>query len=85
LPQATYASSIELNGESLLVTRETDDGRETVEMTLPAVITVDLSPQRAALRHAPQSDEGQEKAADVDGCGKYRLDISPRYRTLIVR
>jgi electron transfer flavoprotein beta subunit len=44
LPQATFASSIEIagDGRSARVTREVDAGRETLEVALPAVITTDL-------------------------------------------
>jgi electron transfer flavoprotein beta subunit len=41
-PQATYASKVEINGGSVAVTREVDAGLETIEVDLPAVISVDL-------------------------------------------
>jgi len=41
-PQATFASVIELSGETAKVTREIDAGLETLEVDLPAVITADL-------------------------------------------
>ena len=41
-PQATYASKVEINGTKVQVTREVDAGLETIEVDLPAVITVDL-------------------------------------------
>jgi electron transfer flavoprotein beta subunit len=41
-PQATFASKVELSGGSAKVTRETDTGEETLELSLPAVITADL-------------------------------------------
>ena len=41
-PQATFASKIEVNGNVARVTREVDAGLETIEVDLPAVITVDL-------------------------------------------
>ncbi|MES1937208.1 electron transfer flavoprotein subunit beta/FixA family protein [Salinisphaera hydrothermalis] len=41
-PQATYASTIEINETSARVTREVDDGLETLDIDLPAVITADL-------------------------------------------
>src|SRR5271157_2339729 len=41
-PQATFASKIVLNGSVTQVTRETDNGEETLELPLPAVITADL-------------------------------------------
>jgi len=44
VPQATFASQITLSGDgkSATVTREVDAGRETLEITLPAVVTADL-------------------------------------------
>jgi electron transfer flavoprotein beta subunit len=44
LPQATFASKIELSpdGRTARVTREVDAGRETLDVTLPAVLTTDL-------------------------------------------
>jgi electron transfer flavoprotein beta subunit len=41
-PQATYASKVEITGDKAAVTREIDAGLETIEVDLPAVITVDL-------------------------------------------
>lgn len=41
-PQATFASKVEVSGNTAVVERETDFGGETLEVTLPAVITADL-------------------------------------------
>lgn len=41
-PQATFASKVEVDGNVARVTREVDVGLETIEIDLPAVITVDL-------------------------------------------
>jgi electron transfer flavoprotein beta subunit len=41
-PQATFASKVEVEGSIARVTREIDAGLETIEIDLPAVITVDL-------------------------------------------
>ena len=41
-PQATFASNISLSENKALVTREVDQGLETIEIDLPAVITADL-------------------------------------------
>src|SRR5690606_32651838 len=40
--QATFASKIDLQGDSLRVERETDHGIETLSIPLPAVVTADL-------------------------------------------
>lgn len=41
-PQATFASKIEKDGDSLKVTREVDGGLETISVKLPVVISADL-------------------------------------------
>ncbi len=41
-PQATFASKVELTSGSVRVVRETDTGEETLELSLPAVVTADL-------------------------------------------
>jgi electron transfer flavoprotein beta subunit len=41
-PQATFASKLVLSGSTITVTREVDIGLETIEVDLPAVVTVDL-------------------------------------------
>jgi electron transfer flavoprotein beta subunit len=41
-PQATFASKVELDGETVKVTREVDGGLETVSLRLPAIVTTDL-------------------------------------------
>src|SRR5580693_5978853 len=51
-PQATFASKLKLEGGKALVTREIDGGLETIELTLPAVLTTDLrlnEPRYASL------------------------------------
>ena len=41
-PQATFASSVEVEGAGLAVTREIDGGLENIHVGLPAVVTADL-------------------------------------------
>ena len=41
-PQATFASKIDIDGNTATVTREVDTGLETIEIDLPGVITADL-------------------------------------------
>ncbi|MEY3271768.1 MAG: hypothetical protein RLZZ341_669, partial [Pseudomonadota bacterium] len=42
LPQATFASKVEVADGAATVTREVDGGLETLRITLPAVVTTDL-------------------------------------------
>lgn len=53
-PQGTFASAVELNGDKVRVSRETDFGIETLAMTLPALITVDLRLNEPRYASMPQ-------------------------------
>ena len=44
MPQATFASELKIEGDNALVTREIDGGLQTLELTIPAIITTDLRP-----------------------------------------
>lgn len=59
-PQATFASNLELTDGHAEVTRQTDGGSETINIAMPAVITVDLSlnePRYASLPHIIKARE----------------------------
>ena len=60
VPQATFASKVEVAGDTVTVTREIDGGLEKVSMQLPAVVTTDLR-LNEPLCHLTQHHEGQEK------------------------
>ncbi|MFO7704413.1 MAG: electron transfer flavoprotein subunit beta/FixA family protein [Halopseudomonas sp.] len=50
--QGTFASAVEVSGDSVKVTREIDGGLQTVELKLPAIVTTDLrlnEPRYASL------------------------------------
>lgn len=63
-PQATFASEIELNGESAKVTREIDAGLETLDVDLPAVITVDLRLNEPRYLKLPNIMKAKKKTID---------------------
>ena len=57
-PQATFASKIEIKDKTLVVTREIDEGLETIEVNLPAIVTCDLrlnEPRYASLPNIMKS------------------------------
>ena len=61
-PQGTFASKIELKDKTILVTREVDEGLETVEINLPAIITCDLrlnEPRYASLPNIMKAKKNQ--------------------------
>ena len=64
-PQATYASKVELSGGKATVTREVDAGLETIEVDLPAVITVDLRLNEPRYVKLPDIMKAKKKPLDV--------------------
>src|ERR1700677_1360108 len=64
-PQATYASKVELSAGKAAVTREIDAGLETIEVDLPAVITVDLRLNEPRYVKLPDIMKAKKKPLDV--------------------
>jgi electron transfer flavoprotein beta subunit len=64
-PQATYASKVEISGNKASVTREVDAGLETIEVDLPAVVTVDLRLNEPRYVKLPDIMKAKKKPLDV--------------------
>jgi electron transfer flavoprotein beta subunit len=64
-PQATYASKIEITAGKAAVTREVDAGLETIEVDLPAVVTVDLRLNEPRYVKLPDIMKAKKKPLDV--------------------
>jgi electron transfer flavoprotein beta subunit len=64
-PQATFASSMEINGESATIIREVDAGLETIEIDLPAVISVDLRMNEPRFVKLPDIMKAKRKPLEV--------------------
>ena len=83
-PQATFANSMEKDGDSLTVGREVDGGIQTIKVTLPAVITVDLRLNEPRYASLPNIMKAKRKPIDAKTPGDYGVDITPRLETLKV-
>jgi electron transfer flavoprotein beta subunit len=75
-PQATFASRIELGDNSARVTREVDAGLETIEVDLPAVVTVDLRLNEP--RYVKLPDIIKAKKKPLETLELAALGITPR-------
>ena len=84
LPQATFASKVELSADSVLVTREVDGGFETLRLTLPAVVTTDLRLNQPRYVTLPSIMKAKKKPLDVIRPDELGVDTKPRLRTLKV-
>ncbi|WP_418116978.1 electron transfer flavoprotein subunit beta/FixA family protein [Variovorax sp. 350MFTsu5.1] len=84
LPQATFASKVEVAGDKATVTREVDGGLETVALTLPAVITTDLRLNEPRYVTLPNIMKAKKKQLDTVKPEELGVDVKPRLKTLKV-
>jgi electron transfer flavoprotein beta subunit len=83
-PQGTFASVIEVAGDSVSVTREVDGGSETVKLTLPAIVTTDLRLNEPRYASLPNIMKAKSKPLAQKTPADYGVDVSPRLTTLKV-
>ena len=84
LPQATFASKVEMVDGQVHVTREVDGGLETLALTLPAVITTDLRLNEPRYVTLPNIMKAKKKQMDIFTPADLGVDVSPRIKTLKV-
>jgi electron transfer flavoprotein beta subunit len=84
LPQATFASKIEVAGHSAHVTREVDGGLETLKVTLPAVVTTDLRLNEPRYVTLPNIMKAKKKPIEVVKPADLGVDVSSHIKTLKV-
>nr|WP_315184789.1 electron transfer flavoprotein subunit beta/FixA family protein [uncultured Albidiferax sp.] len=84
LPQATFASKIEIADGKASVTREVDGGLETLSVSLPAVVTTDLRLNEPRYVTLPNIMKAKKKPLDVFKPEDLGVDVSPRIKTLQV-
>ena len=82
-PQATFASKVELTGDSARVTREVDAGLETLEVDLPAVLTTDLRLNEPRYVKLPDIMKAKKKPLEVLPLASLGVATAPK--TKIVR
>lgn len=83
-PQATFASKVELGNGEANITRETDNGLETIKIKIPAVITSDLRLNQPRYPALPNIMKAKSKPMDKKKPEDYGVTISPRLKTLRV-
>ena len=84
LPQATYASKVEVAGDKVTVAREVDGGMETLSLSTPAVITTDLRLNEPRYVTLPNIMKAKRKQLDVVKPEDLGVDVTPRLKTLKV-
>ncbi|HUH87913.1 MAG TPA: electron transfer flavoprotein subunit beta/FixA family protein [Pusillimonas sp.] len=83
-PQATFASKIEVSGDTATVTREIDGGLETLSIKLPAIITTDLRLNEPRYVTLPNIMKAKKKPLETTTPEELGVDAAPRLKTLKV-
>ena len=83
-PQGTFASKLDIDGKKIKVVREIDGGLETLEMTIPAIITTDLrlnEPRYASLPNIMKAKRKEISEVNIDDL---KIDTKNRLEVLKV-
>ncbi len=84
LPQATFASKVELAADSVSVTREVDGGAETLKLSLPAIITTDLRLNEPRYVTLPNIMKAKKKTLEVLKPSDLGVETKAHLKTLKV-
>ena len=83
--QGTFASRLELEGETLKLTREVDGGLQTLSLKLPAVITTDLRLNEPRYASLPNIMKAKRKPLEEKTPEELNVDMTPRLEILETR
>jgi len=84
LPQATFASKVEIADGKAKVTREVDGGLETVSISLPAIITTDLRLNEPRYVTLPNIMKAKKKQLEIFKPADLGVEIKNHLKTLKV-
>jgi electron transfer flavoprotein beta subunit len=84
MPQATFASKVEIAEGKAKVTREVDGGLETVSITLPAVVTTDLRLNEPRYVTLPNIMKAKKKPLETLKPADLGVEVKPHLKTLKV-
>lgn len=84
LPQATFASKIQIHGDTATVCREVDGGSETISVKLPAVVTTDLRLNEPRYVTLPNITKAKKKPLETLTPAELGVDVTPRIKTIKV-
>ena len=83
-PQATFASKIDVKDKSLEVTREVDEGLETIEVNIPAIVTCDLRLNEPRYASLPNIMKAKKKPIDQKSATDLGVETKPRIEQIKV-
>ena len=83
-PQATNASEVSINDSSITVTREIDGGLQTLELTIPSIVTTDLRLNEPRYASLPNIMKAKKKELNVLPAADLGIDLGCRTELLSV-
>ena len=83
-PQATNASEVKINGDTVDVTREIDGGLQTLKLNLPAIITTDLRLNEPRYASLPNIMKAKKKELSIKPVSEMGIDVSSRTELISV-
>ena len=84
MPQGTFASEVNVADGKVKVTSEIDGGLQTVELSLPAVVTTDLRLNEPRYASLPNIMKAKKKPLDTKTAADLGVDLTPRVTTVSV-
>ncbi|MFT4810375.1 MAG: electron transfer flavoprotein beta subunit [Paraglaciecola sp.] len=84
MPQATFASEISVDAGKIKVTREIDGGLQTIELTLPAVVTTDLRLNEPRYASLPNIMKAKRKPLEVKPAADFGVELTSSVKVLKV-
>lgn len=82
--QGTFASVVKLENDKALVTREIDGGLQTLQLTLPVVVTTDLRLNEPRYASLPNIMKAKKKPLDIKTPADFGVDVTPTIKTIKV-
>ncbi|RAP38363.1 electron transfer flavoprotein subunit beta [Legionella quinlivanii] len=83
-PQATFASSLNIENNTITVTREIDGGLETLQMQLPAVVSTDLRLNEPRYASLPNIMKSKKKPLDIIDLSSLNLELKEHVKVVSV-
>ena len=80
--QATFASKLEIDGDKAVVTREIDGGLQTINVSMPTIVTTDLRLNEPRYASLPNIMKAKKKPLDEKAPSDYGVDTAPRLKVL---
>ncbi|ASM50053.1 electron transfer flavoprotein beta subunit [Pseudoalteromonas espejiana DSM 9414] len=82
--QGTFASKVDINNNTVNVTREVDGGLQTVALSLPAIVTTDLRLNEPRYASLPNIMKAKRKPLEVIAADSLGVDLAPRVQLVSV-